>query len=510
MAVTSELKKFAMPPRNMYMPHRPLHYYWAYYIAPAAIAGTGPGQLANVEADLKVNAIGTALLLVSTLFLAAWTAVPHAFAAAAGVTLATVASSAEGTVALLRLVERGAPLGAVRDLNIDAISNWWFGGLRIDGIPRCFWWVPQHSMSYILGLVALAVVNASGSGGGAAAYWIAGAALAGSAAFNPFVGAIFAAVCCVALALDALISPDPLRRLARSAAVGLPILVALVWCLGNQMVGRAPGMLELGLLGGARSAPVANLSLSLGPALVPALAGMLAARSIGRFRAIIAPVLMMIGALIVMHFVRLRVDESWVAFRAGQMILAVTPCLSAAAFAAAPHWRRVAGALSIAALIVGLPTTIIDVYNAQDIANLAAGPGFPWTQVLDRAHDDAVEWLRQTTPPTATVQLDALARGRTTWSLIPSFAERRMSAGLPRTLVDDPEYHARSERVRVMYATLDAREAWTIARFLRVNYIWVDEVERAAYPAGVKKFDQAPQYFAPAYRNEEVVIYRVQ
>src|SRR5205823_1839978 len=157
MAVTSELKKFAMPPRNMYMPHRPLHYYWAYYIAPAAIAGTGPGQLANVEADLKVNAIGTALLLVSTLFLAAWTAVPHAFAAAAGVTLATVASSAEGTVALLRLVERGAPLGAVRDLNIDAISNWWFGGLRIDGIPRCFWWVPQHSMSYILGLVALAV-----------------------------------------------------------------------------------------------------------------------------------------------------------------------------------------------------------------------------------------------------------------------------------------------------------------------------------------------------------------
>ena len=61
-----------------------------------------------------------------------------------------------------------------------------------------------------------------------------------------------------------------------------------------------------------------------------------------------------------------------------------------------------------------------------------------------------------------------------------------------------------------MYATVDAREAWTIARLLRVDYIWVDEVERAAYPAGVKKFDQALQYFAPAYRNDEVIIYRVQ
>jgi hypothetical protein len=510
MAVTSELKKFAMPPRNMYMPHRPLHYYWAYYLVPSAIAGTGPRQLANVESDLKVNAIGTALLLVSTMFLAAWTSVPHAFGAAAGVTLATVASSAEGTIALLRLVNRGTPLGAVRNLNIDAISNWWFGGLRVDGIPRCFWWVPQHSMSYILGLVALAVVNASGSGAGVAAYWVAGAALAGSIAFNPFVGAIFAVVSSVALALDASISPDPVRRLARCAAVGVPILAALGWCVGNQMVGRAPGMLEVGLLGGARSAPVANLSLSLGPALVPALAGIFAARSIGRSRAIVAPVLMVIVALIVMHFVRLRVDESWVGFRAGQMMLAVIPCLTAGAFAAAQHWRRVAVALASAALIVGLPTTIIDLYNAQDITNLAPGPGFPWTQVLDRAHDDAVGWLRQTTPATAVVQLDAVARGRTTWSLIPSFAERRMSAGLPRTLVDDPEYHARSERVRVMYATADAREAWTIARLLRVDYIWVDEVERAAYPAGVKKFEEALQYFAPAYRNDEVVIYRVQ
>src|SRR5206468_1180298 len=145
---------------------------------------------------------------------------------------------------------------------------------------------------------------------------------------------------------------------------------------------------------------------------------------------------------------------------------------------------------------------------AQDITNLSPGPGFPWTQVLDTPHAEAVDWLRRATLATDTVQLDAVARGQTTWSLIPSFAERRMAAGIPRTLVDDPEYHARSERVRQMYETDAASDAWKIARSLRIDYVWVDEVERAAYPGGIAKFNRAPEYFAPAYQNSAVAIYR--
>lgn len=510
MAVTSEVKKFAMPPRNMFMPHRPLHYYWSYYLLPAAAAGAAPRALANVENDLKVNAIGTALLLVSAMFLAAWTAVPRAWAVAGGVTLATVASSAEGTVALLRLLRRGAPLAAVRDLNIDAISTWWFGGLRVDGIPRCFWWVPQHSMAYILGLGAFAIANAAGSSASMTALWISGLALAGAVSFNPFVGALFSAVWGLTMAVDASRASNPARRLARCAVAALPVAAALAWCLANQMVGGAPGMLEIGLRGGARAAPLANLALSLGPAIVPAIAGLFAARWLTRPAAILAPAITIFSALVVMHYVRLRVDDSWVGFRAGQIILVAAPALVAAGLAAPPAWRRSAAVLAAAALVVGLPTTVIDVYNAQDITNLRPGPGFPWTQVLDRPHADALDWLRRATRETDTVQLDAIARGQTTWSIITSFAERRMAAGIPRTLVDDPEYHMRSERVRQMYETQTASDALNIARSLRIDYVWIDEVERAAYPAGVAKFDRAPQSFAPAYRNSEVAIYRVQ
>lgn len=510
MAVTSEIKKFTMPPRNMFMPQHPLHYYWAYFMLPGSVAGAGPYALANVETDLKVNAIGTAALLTAAIFLLAWVAVPRAWAAASAVALAVLASSAEGLAAVLRILARGAPWSSLRDLNIDAISNWWYGGLRVDGLARCFWWVPQHSMAYILGLAALAIAVASGSGGVMLVPVIAGVALAGSIAFNPFVGALFAVVWGCAVAMDALRSPAPVSRLARAAAAVVPAALGLFWTQANHMTGGAQGLLHFGLLGNARSAPLFNLFLSLGPALVPAAVGAAAAIWSQRSRPLVAPVILIALSLIVMHFVVLSGDDSWVGFRAGQMLLCAAPALIAAGLAATPlGWRRAAIVVATVALLVGLPTTVIDVYNAQDITNLSAGPGFPWTEVVDRDEGQALDWLKRATPATSVVQMDALTRDKTTWSIIPSFAERREAAATPRTLVDDPEYHERSARVRTMYATTSAREAWTIAHELRIDYIWVDQVERNTYPSGMAKFADV-QYFAPAFRNDEVVIYHVQ
>jgi hypothetical protein len=242
---------------------------------------------------------------------------------------------------------------------------------------------------------------------------------------------------------------------------------------------------------------------------VLAAAGALAALDV-EDRGHLAPALCLAAiALAVMHVVRLSVDISWVGFRGGQLLLVCAPALAASLFVSA-RWRPVAGWLGLAALIMGFPTLLIDTYNAQDITNLAAGPGFPWTEVLDVAHLQALDWVRRNTPPDATVQLDPIARGRTTWSIIPSFAHRRMAAGLPPTLVDEPEYHERSERVRTMFATRDAREAWDVAHALRIDYIWVDDAERRAYPDGLAKFANAPQYFARAFEDSEVTIYRVE
>jgi uncharacterized membrane protein len=58
-----------------------------------------------------------------------------------------------------------------------------------------------------------------------------------------------------------------------------------------------------------------------------------------------------------------------------------------------------------------------------------------------------------------------------------------------------------------MYASADAAVAFDIARKLRIEYVYVDEVERAAHPAGIA-FDDW-RYFQKVFDDPPVAIYRV-
>ena len=510
-ALVSELKKFDSPPRNPYLAHRPIHYYWTYFLLPSAVAGTAPAPYNDVQTCLKVNAVATAVLFVSAIFLCAWTVVPYAWPVVTGVTLAIVASSAEGMWAIWRFWERGVPFTEVRNLNIDALTNWWLrpAALRIDGLQRCFWWVPQHSMAYALGLVALAVASGAGSAGPTSAIVIAGVALAGSAMMNPFVGGVFALVWGLAVALDGLRSGDFPRRVARQALAVIPVAVALGWVMLNRMAEGGGSALQFGWLDEARNFPLQSLALSLGPALLAAAAG-LAVGSVGRPA---APLLLVVVALALMYFTRLDVDKSWVGFRAGQMILVAVPALIARGFVTSGARKALALVTALLVVAIGTPTAAIDTYNAQDVTNFSPSPNGPWTVTVTRDEQSGLAWLRANTPATAIVQMDPLARERSSWSLIPSFAERRMGAGRPISLLggttDGSEYAERSARVRIMYSTADPRAAHDIARALRLDYIWIDRTERTAYPSGIGKFDAAPQFFTRVFRNLEVSIYRV-
>jgi hypothetical protein len=509
-ALTAEMAKFASPPRNPYLAARPVHYYWTYFLLPSTFAGLRPAPDA-IDTSLKINAVGTALLFVSAIFMAAWAAVPRAGPVAVAVTLAIVASSAEGWYAILRFWSRGAPLDGLRNLNIDALTNWWLGGLRVDGLQRCFWWVPQHSMAYALGLVALTIVTAAGSAAPLGAIVVAGIALAGSVAMNPFVGAVFSLTYGVAVLVDVARSRFSFHRVVSHTAAAVPVVLALLWCVMSQMVEGAGGALQIGWLGDARHAPVATLLLSLGPACLPAFVGaaIKPKPDISRANAVVPAIVLALVSLVLLYFVRLRVDASWVGFRAGQMVLVAVPPLLARGLMATQPARRLFSVILVLAAFAGLPTTLIDAYNAQDISNVSQSPNGPWTIVVTRQEREGLDWLRVMTPSTSIAQMDPIARQRQTWSLIPSVAERRMAAGLPISLLDIPEYHEKSDRVKAMYETPDARQAWSLAHTLRIDYVYIDRVERSAYPGGMAKFDRA-EYFTPVFRNDEVTIYRVQ
>jgi hypothetical protein len=208
-----------------------------------------------------------------------------------------------------------------------------------------------------------------------------------------------------------------------------------------------------------------------------------------------------------MFGMRLSVDEYWVGFRTGHILQILLIVLVAAGFARVRgRWSAVLLALLAC---IGAPTTLIDYWNAQDTGNRRMGPGFHWTVTISPDQEALLDWIRTSTPLTAVVQMDAIARGRETWSLIPSFAQRRMAAGLPISLLNTPEYRARSEQVREMYATHRAETAWRLARRLGIDYVYADAVERAAYPGGIGKFDAAPSYFESAFRRGDAAVWRV-
>jgi hypothetical protein len=504
-ALTSEIGKFSMPPRNPYLGRQPIHYYWTYYLLPAAVSQTGPAQVRDVQLCLKINALMTGLLLMSAVFLGAWTAAPGAIAAVVATALALVATSAEGIFETWRLWSRGVPLAELRNWNIDAVTAWPpFAGHRIDGLQRCLWYVPQHSMAYALGIIAL-VAAGSGPSSSLVPIALSGIALGCSVAFNPLVGGIFAAAYGMAIAVQAWRQPVVVVRHALAA---MPVLLAIGWCVSNQMVEGAGGFLQFGFLGASRHQPIVTLLLSLGPILAAGAAGLLLSGPSPLGPAMPFAILSAI-ALFLMYFVRLSVDQAWMAFRAGQMMIVGLAALAARFVAknADPARRPIAAVIVLLALVSGAPTTIIDEYNAQDTTNLAMGPGFPWTIVVTPQQQQAYAWIRQNTPPNAVVQMDARSRDRATWSNIPSFAERRMAGGLPISLLNVPEYAERSDRIKTMYATKNPDEAANIARSLRIDYVYVDEVERRAYRDGIC-FDASPA-FEKTFEAPPVAIYRV-
>lgn len=506
-ALAAELGRYDTPPRNPYMAAKELNYYWTYFLLPAIVAQESPAPLDDVQAALKANAILSATLLVGMLFLLVRAAVPGPGIAVAAVALGALAASAEGSFVLQQLWRRGIPLTVVTDMNIDAISSWQFNGLRVDNIPRSLWYTPQHAFSCALGLIAVLVAAVSGARTSAGAIWLAGVALGLSTCFNPLLGGMFSLIYGIGIGLEAVRRVGLLWALVRHAQAAVPVMLALAWAAFNDVADGAGAAVAIGFRGYARNNTVVSLLLSAGPILVPALVGLWPWRGLPGQPALVAGV-GVAAALLLMHFVTLS-EASWVGFRAGQILLLMLPVLLARVlWALGTRSRVAAGALATAIGVAGLPTTVIDTYNALDIDNRRQGPGFHWTLPVTPAQQAAFAWVRTHLPAKATVQMEPMLRGREHWSLIPTFAQRRMTAGLPISLLPMPEYETGSAEVQRLYQTDNAREAWLLAHGRGIQYLYVDPDDRAAYPEGVAKFSTEP-YFEQVYDNGEVTLYKV-
>lgn len=525
-ALTAELARFDSPPRNPYLVSEPLHYYWTYFNVPAVLSAMRGGT--GIDRHVLLNALSAGLLFIAAILIAAWCAIPRAGPVAVAVLLTVAAASAEGLYAMWDIASRGAPMAELRELNIDAITSWFLQSLTIDSLPRSLWYTPQHAFACACGLVALMLAPAAAQAGPVAqagpgaqagpvaqafrpafplAIW-AGIALGLSLVSSPFLGGSFALLYGLTAAWAAIAR----RRLAGvfvAAIAAVPVGAALAWCVWSGTFEGAGGSVAIGLSRRAARAPWRTLALALGPILLLASIGLGAA--LKRRLPVYAAVASLAFGLFLLYFVTLTKEEIWVGWRAGQVILVTIPALAAAALA----WlwdarRRLAAALAVIVAALGLPTTLIDAYNASDTSNFLVGPGeFKWTVALPRDSESAVNWIRTRTPRNAVVQMSIGPRGRETWTLIPTFAERRMAAGQPISLLRAEPYDRASRDADAMFATTDAAEAWRLARALGVHYVYVDEVERRAFgPAAIDKFKD-PRYFSPVYWKADAEVIQV-
>ena len=513
-ALTSEISKHSSPPRNPYMARRPLHYYWAYFVPPAFIARYAP-VLPDIKSHLLVNAVCAGLLFVSAIFLLAWCVVPRAGPVAAAVSCVLLAASAEGIFALWRLWGRGRPLGGVRELNIDAITSWWFQTLTIDSLPRSLWYTPQHAMACALGCLAL-IVTVRGAVSTLAAAIGAGLALGLAVIVSPFLGGVFSLIYGVASAWVAVRSirpgqglPEAAMTLMRYATAAVPVALALGWCVMTGTFEGSGGAVAIGLSRSAATAPFALIALALGPIVALALIALILRA--WRDWPLATPLFGVGIGVFMLYFVTLTLEPIWIGWRAGQIILVTIPALVAAAFTKlwdAGH-RALAVAVALVVLAVGLPTTIIDAYNAQDVSNTEEAAGFRWTVVVRPDTQLVLDWIKLNTPTEAVVQMSIGPRRRETWTLIPTFAERRMAAGRPISLLHSPEYDELSDRVDAIYREPSPVEAMNAARALRIDYLYVDGVEREAFgEAAIAKFD-GRCCFQRLYATGDAAVYAV-
>ena len=511
MALTGQLTNFSLPPENPYVADQTAHYYWTYFMVPAVSASLLRPDAATVEQTLEINGVLSGLLFMSAIFLATWAAVPRAGPAAVAVALAVLAASVQGWYGIYDLSRHGRPLEGLRELNINALTAWLFQGLRIDGLPRTLWWTPQHAMACALGLAGMAAATVSPRLVPLGGVLIAGLSLGAALVFSPLLGATFAGIYGLAVVVRAAYErTNALSTITRHALAAVPVAAAFAWCLLNDMWERAGDALAIGLGGLARNAPLQTLALALGPLLVAAIAGL----AIGRLRRSAIPHLVgLIAGLGILYFVRLVPDPAWAGFRAGNILQITLPGLAALWIASVAEARGAARATGVAAIallfVAGLPTTLVDVFNAQDTGNRGMGPGFRWTIAITPPQQSAFRWIMQSTPRDAVLQMEPTTRGRETWSLLPSFALRRVGAAVVVPLLMDADNDRRLATARAMYESEDGEQAWSLARQLKIDYVYVDGWERSHFPGGVAKFDAARNRFELVFRRGDVAVYRV-
>jgi hypothetical protein len=513
MAVVSEVSKGSVPPRNPFLRGEPLHYYWLPHLLTAAQYRDMPRHI-SMEQVLLVNslALGLAFVLFLFGFVRQWVVSP--VAAAIGSLGALIFTSFEGFERLMVFWRTGVRLSAVTDLNIDAVTRWFYFSLPIDGLQRLLWYQPHHSTGYALGLSALLVLVQARDRVTPRLLAFCGCLLGATLLFTTFA-AIMLTMMVALTAATMVVRERRWSLLATGSVAGaIPLALSVLIARSLHYLDSAGSLIQVLVNPVAVRNAGVSLLLSFGPMLILGAAGaLLAVRQRARPFLGIAAIIAVSFAFY--FFVDVRDHQNvYVGWRAGHFLFVALAVL--AAYGLQELWRiggrtRTATVASTVVLaLLALPTFAIDFYNTQDITNQNPAGNWAWTLVLSNDELAAFAWIRRATPPDAVVQCEPHARDGRRWADVPAFAERRMSAGLPISMVPLAKYEEASGRVMELYRERDPDAAFARAAQLGIDYLLVGPPERKMFPDFEATLRSRPSRFREAFRSGDVSVFMLE
>jgi len=510
-AVVSEVAKGDVLPVNPYFAGDTLHYYWMPHVLSAVQYRFAAGW-ATLDELLLIRSISIDAMFIAFLYAMTRAFRVRPWAAAAGVTFAVLASSFEGLYALWDFARHGAPLRAVTNLNIDAISRWYFQGIPIDGLQRVLFYQPHHAVGYVIGMIGLLAIALRTRGRDAAAFAVAGMCLGLSIAISSFAGLMVTAGAALFEAVSLLRAFSLRRAVVHAVAAGVPLGLATALVFALRYVDNSGSVVELAVNRVALHDFWWVTFLSFGPVLiVGAVAMVVAVRGEPHYLGIFGA--LAVASVFFYFFINVRDHQDvYVGWRVGHFLFMSAAVLVGALFNSLQHApgnaRAAVFAVSSIVFLAGLPTSAIDIYNTQDITNHGEMPAGHWTLRLHPDDLQIFDWIRHNTDPQAIFQVDPVTRDPEHWAYLPAFAERRMAAGIPISMIPLAKYQKASEQIRLIY---DEQPLLAYERAVRahVNYILVGPQERGAHPGVEDRFGGIGDRLPLVFKNGTISIYEV-
>ena len=510
-AVVIELAKGASPlPVNVFFDGDVLRYYWMPHILDGAQYRFAHAW-ATLDELLLIRSLAIDILFVAFLYGMVRVFRVRPWAAAVAVAFVLLSTSAEGLYALFDFSSRDVPISAVRNLNIDALSRWYFQGMPIDGLQRVLFYQPHHIVGYTIGLLGLIVLAVRTRAVDAAAFAVGGLCLALSIAISSFAGLMVTVAAILYETIGLLRAFDLRRGLIHAAAAGTPLGLSVALVYGLGYVDRSGPVVEFIVNPIAVHRFIGMTLLSCGPVLLVAAIAVPALLSERRGVSIFGA--LVVTSLAFYFFVNVRDHGNvYTGWRVGHFVFMSMAVVTGVWLDRLVTSTSAAQPLQLAAFVIavlaGLPTTIIDVYNTQDITNFTEAPAGKMTLLLRPDERQVFDWIEHNTKPDARFQVDPVVRGQETWAYLPAFAERRMSVGLPISMVPLAKYRDGSAEIQKLFDE-SPLAAYERAVRAKVNYIVIGEPERAAHPGVEDRFNSIPNQMSLVFKNGTMSIYEV-